>query len=526
MADEEDTGVEVENEDVKQEDVEQEDVKQEDVEQEELSDDEKLMAKLEEAVEVDVEDIGPLRKKLDISIPRALIEERLGEQFEELKREAVVPGFRRGRAPLRLVEKRFGHEVGDELTAQLVSSGYLAAVKKLELNTLGDPLVWAKIPEQVSDESGMNRVVVSEKLVSTEQALEHLHMPKEDDFTFSCEVELRPEFELPALDGIAVEKTARTVTDEDVTAECKRMLAFRGSYTPVEGEPVEADDLVVGDMKVVVDGKTIKSEANAMLAARDQRYEGLQLTGFGDVLIGKKAGEEVKVEVTFPEDFDTPELRGKSGSFELTIHDIKRLVIPKLTPELLAEFGYEDEGEMREAVKASMEQRLQSRVKEAMRVQVTKYLLDNADFQLPESLSQRQTDTVVRRRMVELYQAGAPEAEITKRMDELRVQAAAEATTDLKLFFVLDKIAEEREIEVTEDEINGTIASIAAMQGKRFDRMRDELSKNDGMRALYLRIRDAKVLDALLESAEITEKNESENESAGTVKRGSGRKGN
>ncbi|MFH0983484.1 MAG: trigger factor [Planctomycetota bacterium] len=471
----------------------------------ELSDEEKLMAKLQEAVVVEAHDIGPLRKKLDITVPRALIDDQMGEQFAELRREAAVPGFRRGRAPLRLVQKRFGHDVGDQVTTQLVSNGYLAAVKKLELNTLGEPQVWANMPEQVTDASGMNKMVVSEKLVPVEDALEQLRIPKEGDFSFSCEVELRPAFELPALDGIAIEKPTRSVTEADVTAEVQRLLSFRGRFAPIEGGPIQADDLVIGDLKVMVEGKSVLTEANALLAARDQRYAGLDLKGLGEALVGKQTGDEVRLEVTFPEDHDTAELRNQSGTFELTVRDLKRLVVPELTPELFSELGYVDEQAMRESVKGNLERRVHTDIKEALRAQVTKYLLEHTDFELPEGLSQRQADRIARRRMVEMYQAGVPEAEVAKRVDALRLRAAEEAKFDLKLFFLMDKIAEERKIEVTEDEMNGAIAAIATMQGKRFDRMRDELIKNEALSALYLRLRDGKILDGLLASAQVTE---------------------
>ncbi|MCP4591990.1 MAG: trigger factor [bacterium] len=503
MADEEKTGVDLDEQETASVEAEGE---ADGVETEEQSDDEKLMAKLEEAVEVDVEEIGALRKKLSITIPRTLIDDQMGDQLAELKREATIPGFRRGRAPLRLVEKRFGNDVGEEVGASLLSKGYLAATNKLELNTLGDPLIWAKIPEQISDESGMNKAAVVDRLVKLEEAIDHLHLPKEGDFSFSCEVELKPEFELPELEGIAVEKASQEVSEADVDDEVKRRMAFRGRYAPVEDGPIVEDDLVVGDLAVVVDGDTVKSEANAMLAARDQFYSGMQLTGLGDALVGKKAGDEVELEVTFPEDYETPERRGKTGTFGLQIADVKRLEIPELTEELLSELGYDDETDLRDTMKAALEQRQEGEVKEAMRQQITAHVLKGVDFALPEGLSQRQADAIVRRRMIEMYQAGMPETEISKQLDELRLRAVEQAAEDLKLFFVMDKIATEREISVSEDEMNGAIASIAGMQGKRFDRMRDELIKNDGISALYLRLRDGKILDALLEKAEITEK--------------------
>lgn len=471
--------------------------------QEEVSDEEKLMARLQEALAVQVEDLGPLRKKLSITIPRSLIDERLGEQFAELKREAMVPGFRRGRAPLRLVEKRFGHDVGDELSAQLVSNGYLAAVKKLELDPLGDPLVWAQVREPASDESGMNKTVVTEKLVTVEKALDHLRLPKEGDFAFSCEVELRPEFDLPDLEGIAVTRPVLTVTDQDVETEIKRRLAFRGRFEPVEGGRIEANDLLIGDLKVVVDGQAVKSETNAMIPARDQVYEGLSLDGWGKLVVGQPSGATVSLEVTFPEDYETPDLRGKHGTLEFTIHDLKRLAVPDLTSQLLEELGFEDESELHNLVKTDLEVRANNRVREAMRGQVIKYLVERTSFELPEKLSRQQTDAIVYRRMVDMLQAGLPEAEVNQRVDELRLRAAKEAEDDLKLFFLMDKIAQEREIDVSEDELNGAIAAMAGMRNMRFDRMRDELIKSRSMTALYLRIRDGKILDSLLDAAQI-----------------------
>lgn len=473
---------------------------------EELSDAEKLMAKLQEALSVDAQEIGPLRKKLTITIPRTVIDERLGEQFEELKRDAQVPGFRKGRAPIRLIEKRFGHDVGDQLTTQLLGSGYMAAVKKLELKTLGDPLVWVKMPEKTTDAHGMTKTVINEKLVDVETALDQIHMPKEGDFSFSCEVELRPSFELPPLDDIPVQKTARTITGEDLDAEIRRLLAFRSYYAPVENEPVQEDDLLVADVKLVCGETVVKEEANAMLAARDQRYENVQLAGFGDAAVGKRAGDELTLPVTFPEDHDTTEMRGQTGRFDAVIRDIKRMVVPELTPDLLSELGYADESDLKESVRSTLESHLHSAIQDDMRGQVSKYLLQKVECELPAGLSQRQTDRIISRRMIEMYQAGMPEAEIGKRVDELRASAHEEAVADLKLFFILEKIAEDREITVTEDELNGAIAGIAARRNKRFDRVRDELSQNDGLATLHMRLRDAKILDALLDKAAITEK--------------------
>ena len=137
------------------------------------------------------------------------------EQFDELNRDAQVPGFRKGHAPMRLIEKRFGTEVGDQLLTQVVGDGYRAALEKQKINALGDPLFWAVVKEERVGEDKVSRTVEAEKLVPFDKALEAFTMPKEGPLSFSCEVELKPEFELPELDKIPVTRPLAKDTDED-----------------------------------------------------------------------------------------------------------------------------------------------------------------------------------------------------------------------------------------------------------------------------------------------------------------------
>jgi trigger factor len=152
-----------------------------------------------------------------------------------------------------------------------------------------------------------------------------------------------------------------------------------------------------------------------------------------------------------------------------------------------------------------MEAELSRLLKSGMESQISKYLLAKCDLELPEGLSQRQTERVVSRRMVELYRGGVPDTEIQKHLDELRSAAAEEAKDDLKLFFIMEKIAEELEVAVSEEEINSAIAQMAQRRNRRFDRVRDEIIRSDNLQALYLHIRDEKILERLLEDARITE---------------------
>ncbi len=456
------------------------------------------MAKLKEAIEVSAEDVGTLRKKISVTIPRDALDEKLKDQYTELKRETVLPGFRKGHAPQILIERRFGTEVGDQVVTDMVSTSFMAAMEKIEIKPLGDPLIWADVPVEKGGTE------TESKLLGVEEALPYLKLPESGPLTYFCEVELHPEFELPDLDGIPVEKPTVQISDEDVTSEIDRFRQMRGRFAPVDGA-IEADDLIVADAVVTVDGKQVADLKNETIFARTQVLEGVLLEDMGKSLVGKKAGDSATVETTVGDDHEKGEWRGKKVEVALTLHDVKRLELPELDAEMLDSIGYDSEQEFRDHVRQTLEDRLSDVVQRGLRGQISQFLVEKTAIVVPSGLSQRQTERIVSRRMIEMYQQGVPQQEIEKQLDELRVTASKDAVDELKHFFILEKIAEEMDIDVADDEVNGAIAMIAQQQGKRFDRVRDELTKGNGLMSLFLQLRDAKILDLLLGKAAIKE---------------------
>lgn len=473
--------------------------------EEELTEEEQEMAKLKEAITVEQTEIGPLRVKLTVTVPQDTVNERRSDEYAELKRDATIPGFRKGHAPLALVEKRFAGDVGEQIKSQLLSRGYLAAVEKEDLKPLGDPLFWVTVKEERPGDDGKPHSVETEKLLSIEQAIENIKMPREGALTFACEIELTPEFELPKLDKITVQRPKVEIDDGDVDSEVDRLRMMRGTFQPIAKGAVKQDDLLYADMKLSVEGATIVEEENFELAARDLRVKGIPLVGFGDAVTGKKIEDRVTLEATIPEDHESIDLRGKKADFEFVLREIKRLNLPDMNEEFLSAMGFDSKDDLRSTVRSSLESRLDATIKEAMRDQIGQHLIENTKLEIPEGLSQRQTDRSVTRRMIDMYQAGVPQAEIEKRLDELKAKAHDQAVRDLKLFFILEKIAEDRDINIGEEAINSAIAQIAQRTNKRFDRVRDELSKGEGLSVLYHKLRDQQVLDSLLDDADITE---------------------
>ncbi len=453
-----------------------------------------LQDKLKEKIDVRVEDVGTLRKKLTITVPRDAIDSQLDDQYEELRREALVPGFRKGRAPRRLLEKRFGHDVGETLVQQFLTVGYTAATEKTDLKVLGDPLIWVT-------EKG----ATGQTLVGPQKALEILEVPKEGPFTFACEVEVRPEFTLPELDGIPVTKPVIQITDDKVDAQIDRLRGMLGTYVSAGEGPVQADDLLNVDLKMTSGETVLKEEQNVRLAARSQAVDGVVLEKLGDVLAGAKLNDVRTITGQIPDTYVKEEFRGKPAEFTITIRQIQRMDMPEANEEFARHFGFESVNDLREWAKKDLESRIGEQVRQAMTDQVCQYLLEKTSFELPERLSERQVNHVTMRRMLELYEQGVPPAEVEKILDELKTRARADAATALKLAFVFEKLAEEYKVEVAEEEVNAQIAAIARRQGRRFDRVRDDLIKQDGLENIFVRIRDDKIVAKLLEQAKVTE---------------------
>lgn len=452
---------------------------------------EKLLEELKKSVKADIKDVGVLRKELHITVPRKVIDEFLTHNIDELLHDAIVPGFRKGRAPRKLVEKRFGSEVRDSLKTMVLGQSYFAVVENNKLEVLGDPVIQVTTGDQ-------------KKFVGVDEAMGQLKLPDGGDFEYVCEVELKPEFELPDLKGIEIGRPDVSITDEDVDRYILNQRRIRGRFEPIDG-PAEKDDLIVADVVLRSGDEDVKTEENLELGVRPQRLDGVRLEKFGDEMKGVKPGETRKIGCTIADDYERADLRGKPGEFELKVHEIKRL-IPVEMQSFLEQSGFESEQEFRDYVRASAESALEEEIQESLRSQILEYLLENTELELPENLSARQTDRAVMRRVVELHRKGVPFADVEAQKDELQTIARKEAVEQLKAQFILDKAAEQLDVQVTDEEVNTVIAQMARRYNRRFDRIRDELRTEGTLGMLSERIRHDKCVDLLLKDAKVSDK--------------------
>ncbi len=454
---------------------------------------------------VAVEEVGPCKKKVVIEVPEETIKEMADEQYRELRREAVLPGFRKGRAPRRLLEKRFGKETKESVKLKLLAEASEAAMKDQKLDVLTDPDI----------------------------DYEHVELPETGPMKFEFEVEVRPEFDLPALEGIPVTRPKVEVTEAQVEREIEQLRRWTGVWAPRDGGAVERDDQIIADVRLkvelteeekaqqaaVAEGKTEEQQAeppklpeaetkldNAEIYVRPNGFVGpIPVEKLDELLVGAKPGEKKTTTVEIPQTFFREEYQGRKVDVEIDIKDVKYLKPAEVDQHFLQRYNVESADELRDRIRDNLQDRVESQVRNDMSEQIYQYLLDNTKFDLPLDIVARQAGTILQRQYINLLSRGLSRQQIEEQMEQLRAGSEEQAQEQLKTFFVMDKVAEKLEVEVSEEEINGHIAQVAIQRGQRPERMREQMERDGSLAQFRLDVRQGKCITRLLESANISE---------------------
>jgi len=436
-------------------------------------------AKEEVKNKVKISNAGPCRKKIVVEIPRQTIDSAFDEQYGTLAKDAEVPGFRKGRAPRRLLERRFGKDVTEQVKLKLLSDAGDSAVKDNELNILRDPDI----------------------------DYEKIELPGEGPLKFEFEVEVRPQFKLPELEGINVTKTKLEITDDQVEREIDQMRKYIGLWTPRQDQPVEAEDQIIADVILNIEGiEEAEKLDNTEIYVRPNGFVGsIPVEKLDDLLVGAKTGDIKKTTVNVPDTYFREQYRGKKVDIEIDIKEVKWLKPADINEAFLSRMGVDNVDELKERIRDSLTSRLEQQVRAEMAEQIYKYMLDNVEFDLPTDIVADQADMILKRQFSSLLQRSLPPEQIEQRMKELQAASANQAKEQLKTYFIMDAVAEKLGVEVTDEEINGHIAQLAIQRNQRPQQVREQMSRDGSLAQFGLQVRDQKCIDKLLESAKITE---------------------
>ncbi|MDR1384585.1 MAG: trigger factor [Planctomycetaceae bacterium] len=427
---------------------------------------------------LDIQTLSVCERKIVATIPRKEVDRYFSKEFDDIIENASVPGFRKGRAPKKLVEKRYRKMVQDRVKGSLIMDSIKQLHNNKELTPISEP------------DFDLNAVV----------------LPENGPLVFEFQLEVRPEFELPNWEGLKIEKPVRTFSPEDVDYALNRTLTEYGKLVPKDGE-AELGDYIVTKLSFSYEGNEFSSADEETIRIRSTlSFNDGSINDFDKLMKGVKVGDIRETEITLSQDAMNVSYRGKKIQAIFEIKEIKKLELPELTPEFLKDLGhFSDVAELKDAVRDVLERQLIYEQYRYVRQQVTDSLTISATWTLPPALLQRQSNRELQRMILELQRSGYTEQEIRSQINRLRQNSRDIVTQALKEHFILEKIAEIENIVETEQDYDTEIQLIATHQNATPRRIRAQLEKQGEMDILRNQIIERKVLDLILSKAVITE---------------------
>ncbi len=424
---------------------------------------------------IEIEEVGPCKKLLRIEIPKERIEDEWQKQLNEVSRMANLPGFRKGKAPRKLLEKKFSDEIIGEVKRAVVSESYQQALEGNKLSPIGDPDV------------GNIDLEVGKPL------------------KFEITLEVLPTFELGEYKGMQLKKKPVSVTDEDIDKALDAISRQKTQLTIVNKGEVKDGDYIICDCEVGINGEIIWNDEELEVMVSGSSVANINVPDLKTNLVGTKSGDKLTMDVELGDNFSVEQHRNKSARMEISIKEIKRPACPDINDELAKQVGYDTLGELREFLSKRLAVEKKNQVEGEIHEQIYSKLIEMADFDLPEDMIAHQSSERLHRYQMELINKGTPVEEMEKNIDDLKNASEESVVKDFKMSLVIDRIAEKEKIFVTENDVNQRINGLAGMYGIEPAAMKKQLEKINGMSNLRHQVKEHKTLNLLMKEATIEE---------------------
>ena len=390
---------------------------------------------------------------LKITVDNNKFEEAVNKAYNKTKGKYNIPGFRKGKAPKVVIETQYGKGVFyNDAIDMLFPEVYPEAIKELNIDPIDRPDLDI---EEISKDNGLVMVV---------------------------NVEVKPEFELGAYKGIEISKVDNTVSEEDVEARLNEMVNRNARLTSVEDKALENGDTAVIDFEGFKNGVAFEGGKgeNYNLVIGSNTF----IPGFEDQLVGKKAGEEVEVNVTFPETYHAENLAGKPVVFNVKVNDVKVKEVPALDDEFAKDTTeFETLAELRADVKAKLEEQAKNAADAEMRNALVEKVSANTEVEVPEAMVQHQIDNMLMELNYQLQYQGLNLEQLLQMtgrgLDELREERRADAERLVKSSLVLEAIAEKENVEANDADVDDELEKMAAMYNMEVEKLKEFMGENE-----------------------------------------------
>lgn len=436
-------------------------------------------------LEVAVAEAAHCKRDLTIEVAVEDVKAEFEKSYLSFARFAKVPGFRPGHVPLTVVKQRFSRDVKEGVLEHLLPHALQHAIVDNKLRVIGEP--------DISDVS----------------------LSEGEPLRFKATVEVLPEFELKGYNGLKLTKNVILTTEEAVDRVVADMRENAAQLVPVEDRASETGDTV----SVNLVGKYVEPAGEEDISADEVSVElgseGVQAE-FNENLTGVRAGDVREFRVVYPAEFTSPGLAGKTVDFTATIVAVRRKELPEVNDDFAKEV---DGSETLEALRNNVRQRLEigsmARAERDLRSAAIEEIMKEYDFELPESIVERQAEDLMRQLAYDMIRGGVS-PNILREMNwtERRGEAKIRAVSDVRTALVFERIADAENIQVEQEEIDQEIKIIATRSGETEEAVKARLTKDDAVSSIENRLRHQKTLDAIIKSADVTVKEITEAQAA------------
>ncbi len=416
--------------------------------------------------------------KIEVVVAKEEFEKYVDLTFKKSRGRYNIQGFRKGKAPRKIIEMNYGEGVFyDDALNALLPVEYDKAVKELELNPINRP------------------------------EIDIVDIGKDVDLKFTAEVEVKPEIVLGEYFGLEVEKPKTEVTEEALAEELQKSVEMNARMVVVEDRDVMDGDILTIDYKGFIGENQFEggTAENQTLNIGSGEF----IPGFEEQLIGVKIGEDVKVNVTFPEDYQSEELAGAEAVFEVKVHEIKVKELPELDDEFAKDTS---EFDTLEELKADTLKRLEEQNEKSaesfIKNKVVDLAVDNVEMVIPEVMIDSEVDFMVKDMEYQLSYSGIDMEQYmsitNSKMEDIKEQMKEDAAKRVKTQMVIEKIAEVEAVEVTQEEIDAEMERISKTQNTPIEEVKKVYGRDD---YAYLKdtLKSTKVVDMMAEKAKIVD---------------------
>lgn len=424
-------------------------------------------------MKVNMENLSDTQRKLQVIVPADVVKQERNAVFKEIYQVAKVKGFRLGKAPVNVVEAMYKSEILSETMQKLLSNTLEDALREAEVNPINRP--------EITPSDGIE---------------------EDKDFEYTVLFEVLPEIELGQYKELKLKKDKQVVKDEDVDHAILHLREHKAEVKSYEKKKAVKDgDVVIVDFEGFLDGEPLKDlkRENVQFIVGEKKM----IPEFEENVMGMKKEEEKEFDVTYDESFPVEEARGKAVHYLLKLKDVLKRTMPKANDELAKGIGLESMDELKTKIKEDLGRQLEQQAETKLRKELMDILVENnPSLEAPGSLVQQEAERLVQSVKQNMQQRGAPEMDLDEKTLE---EIGDHAVRNVKASLVLGEISRKEELSVSEEEIKESLSNIAQSYNMNTEQIRELYEKNNLLEGLEGNLAEQKVIDFIIENAEVDE---------------------